>query len=84
MPDNPSGDAPASESTRFARWLDTLVPAVFESDAALARAISAPQSTILRWRRGAIPSVPYLLKLSKATGTTADVLLKIAGYEEQA
>lgn len=59
------------------------IPAVFESDAALARAIGAPQSTIHRWRRGlATPSVPYLLKLSEATGTSTETLLRIAGYRE--
>ena len=64
----------------FARWLDSLMPAVFESDAALARAIGAKQSTVMRWHRGSIPTVPYLLKLSEVTGTRIEVLLKIAGY----
>jgi len=67
----------------FTRWLDTLIPAAFETNAELARAVGVAESTILRWRRGeVIPSVPRLLKLSKATGTSTDLLLKIAGYEE--
>ena len=66
----------------FAAWLDSIVPAVFPSDAALARAIGAPQSTVLRWRHGSTPSVPYLLALTKATGVPTDHLLKIAGYRE--
>jgi transcriptional regulator with XRE-family HTH domain len=66
----------------FGRWLDSVIPAIFETDASLARAIGCPQSTIHHWRRGTTPSVPYLLKLSKATGTSTDTLLKIAGYQE--
>jgi transcriptional regulator with XRE-family HTH domain len=73
----------SSDSAAFGRWLDSLVPALFDSDAALARAVGVPQSTLLRWRRGTIPGGANLLKLSKATGTTVDTLLRIAGYEEE-
>lgn len=79
MPDdreNPAGP------TAFTRWLDGLIPAAFATNAELARAVGVAESTILRWRRGDVtPSVPHLLKLSKATGTSTDLLLKIAGYE---
>jgi hypothetical protein len=79
----PEGPEETRGPSAFAAWLDSVVPAVFPSDAALARALGAPQSTVLRWRQGKTPSVPYLLKLSKAAGTSTDTLLKIAGYREE-
>jgi transcriptional regulator with XRE-family HTH domain len=79
MPETP-GETGASSS--FASYIDSIVPAVFESDSALARAVGVHRATITRWRQGAVPTVPYLLKLSKATGMPLDSLLKIAGYRE--
>jgi transcriptional regulator with XRE-family HTH domain len=81
VPESP-GQSPAVQPTAFARWLDSLIPAVYPTDTALARAIGADKSTVSRWRRGAVPAVPQLLKLSKETGTDISALLKIAGYEQ--
>lgn len=67
--------------TPFSKWLDSIVPAVFENDAELARALGVSQSYVTRWRKGTVPSVPSLRKLHKVTGTSIEVLLKIAGYE---
>jgi len=64
----------------FASWLDSMVPAVFDTDAALARAVGVHRSYIARWRRGVTPEVPSLLKLAKVTGMSAETLLQIAGY----
>ena len=71
-----------SSANAFAKWLDGLIPAVFASDAALAEAVGVQRSTVLRWRQGQVPKVPTLLRLSKATGTSTDTLLKITGYVE--
>ena len=82
MPDDPCESTAASqEPTRFARWLESIVPAVYESDAELARALGTSQANISRWRKGTTPQVPALLKLSRLTGTSVDVLLRIAGYQ---
>jgi hypothetical protein len=40
-------------------------------------------ANITRWRRGTTPQVPALVKLSKVTGTSLDILLKIAGYQPE-
>jgi transcriptional regulator with XRE-family HTH domain len=77
-----SGENPGKrpDQTSLASWLDSMVPARFPSDAALARAVGVEQSYITRWRRGVTPSLPSLLKLAKATGTSAETLMHIAGY----
>jgi transcriptional regulator with XRE-family HTH domain len=73
-----------SERTPFAIWLDSVVvPALFPNDAALARAMDVPQTYVYRWRRGVIPQVPALAKLAKATGTSVETLLRIAGYQSE-
>lgn len=65
----------------FAHFLDGLLPALFESEAALAREIGVPQSTVGRWRRGETrPRVEQLLTLSEVTGTSVETLVRIAGY----
>lgn len=70
-----------SETAPFGHWIDGLVPAVFESEAALARAIGVPQSTVSRWRRGETrPRVEQLLTVSEVTGTSIETLVRIAGY----
>jgi transcriptional regulator with XRE-family HTH domain len=72
--------AGGSEAGSFARWLDSIVPALFPTDAALARAIGVNQSTVTRWRRGTTPQVPALYALADSTRTDISTLLKIAGY----
>ena len=61
----------------FARWLDLIEPAVIKNDAALARAVGVPRSTVTRWRRGTLPSAAHLLKLAEATGTSVDTITRI-------
>lgn len=61
-----------------------MVPAIFENDAALARAVGVNQSTVLRWRRGTVPQVPALNALAEVTGTDIATLLKIAGHGQPA
>jgi transcriptional regulator with XRE-family HTH domain len=69
------------KSTAFGRLLDGLVPAVFESEAALARQLGVPQSTVTRWRRGATrPRVEQLLTLSEVSGISIETLVRTAGY----
>jgi len=75
-------EAAAQSNTPFAKWLDSIVPAVYPSDAALARELGLAQSNVTRWRRGTVPQVPALRKLARVTGTSIDLLLKVAGYEE--
>lgn len=72
--------AGSGETGSFAHWIDSVVPAIFESDAALARAVGVNQSTVLRWRRGTAPQVPALNALAEVTGTDIATLLKIAGH----
>jgi transcriptional regulator with XRE-family HTH domain len=78
-PEEPRSDS--GETAPFGKLLDSLVPAVFESEAALARRIGVPQSTVSRWRRGATrPRVEQLLTLSEVSGISIDVLVRTAGY----
>jgi len=66
--------------SNLAQWLDSIVPAVIPSWAALARAVGVDQATVSRWRRGSTPSTPTLLRLADATNTDPAVMLRIAGY----
>ena len=75
----PMPEPPAE--TPFARWLDSVVPALYPDDSALARACDVSPSTVFRWRRGNIPKLPALLKLAAATRTSTDTLLRVAGYQ---
>ena len=78
----PPNSPESRESVPFGRWLDGLIPAVFESEAALSRAVGVPQSTVSRWRRGETrPRVEQLLTLSEVTGTSIETLVRIAGYQ---
>jgi hypothetical protein len=75
---SPSADSP------FSRWLDSIVPAIYETDAALARAIGTSRSNVTRWRAGIqSPSMPVLLRLAQATGTSIETLARIAGYSPE-
>jgi transcriptional regulator with XRE-family HTH domain len=82
MPENPvDASRGGEEVTPFGKLLDSLVPAVFESEAALARKIGVPQSTVSRWRRGSTrPRVEQLLALGEVSGISIDVLVRTAGY----
>jgi transcriptional regulator with XRE-family HTH domain len=83
MPRQQTEDTPGKR-TPFAIWLDSVVvPTLFANDAALARAMGVPQTYVYRWRRGVTPQVPALAKLAKATGTSIETLLRIAGYESE-
>jgi hypothetical protein len=72
-----------SRPTHFAALIDAIVPPLFPSDAKLAEALGAPQSTVLGWRRGAKPSTKYVLKLSDLTGMDAGALLRIAEHKRE-
>jgi transcriptional regulator with XRE-family HTH domain len=67
------------EPTALAQFIDSLIPAVFASDSALARACGVYPSTVYRWRQGDVPKAPQLLKLAEAAGMPFETLLKIAG-----
>lgn len=80
MLENPRQSAQASpQASKFAAWLDALVPAAFPNDAALAKAIGVQPSTVLRWRRGAVPANRALRAIAQATGMDLAILQKIAG-----
>ena len=80
----PANQAQGSSSeppkTPFALWLDSMIPAFIPSDAEFARRVGVNQSYVHKWRRGRRPQVPALLKFAKATGTSVETLLAIAGY----
>jgi transcriptional regulator with XRE-family HTH domain len=82
----PASSAQESSSeppkTRFALWLDSIIPAVIPSDAEFARRVGVNQSYVHKWRRGRRPQVPALLKIAEVTGTSIETLLAIAGYAE--
>jgi transcriptional regulator with XRE-family HTH domain len=86
MPNDPADPAAeerdsAGERTPFASFLDSVVPAKFKNDRALAKALGVDQSYLYRWRRGVRPQVPALLKLATVTGCSVDFLLTVAGYQ---
>lgn len=78
--DKPEQASVQPEVTNFSRWLDTIVPAMFPSDAALARAAGVPPSSLHRWRHGGLPKVPALYGLARATGASMEHLLSVTGY----
>jgi 8-oxo-dGTP pyrophosphatase MutT (NUDIX family) len=78
--DSPKKSSASPEPTNFSRWLDTIVPAMFPTDAALARAAGLPPSSLHRWRRGGLPKVPALYQLAEATGAGMEQLLAVTGY----
>jgi 8-oxo-dGTP pyrophosphatase MutT (NUDIX family) len=78
-PGEPSAQRPSA--TAFSQWLDTLVPAMFPTDAELARRAGVDRSLIPRWRRGTTtPSPRVLYSLASATGVSLEYLVTIAGY----
>lgn len=68
-----------SSARPFVHWLNTLVPAMFPSDAALARAVEISPSQVGRWRRGSIPRVDVMRRLATATGVSPEYLLWVVG-----
>lgn len=79
MPDSEEQGA-RSAPTKFALWLDSIVPAVIPTDAEFARRVGVNQSYVHRWRRGRRPQVPALIKIADVTGTNLETLLRIVGY----
>jgi transcriptional regulator with XRE-family HTH domain len=67
----------------LADWLDWLVPTVFPSYAALARATEVPESYVSRWRSGMIPEAPNLIKLANATGTNVETLGRLVAARDR-
>jgi hypothetical protein len=61
-----------------------MVPAKFPTDAAFAREVGVPRDYIFQWRRGRVPQTPLLLKIARATGTSVETLVELAGYEPPA
>ena len=85
MPKSRPEATPGSlRDTALARWLDSVIPAVFETDAALARRGGVDRSLIGKWRRGVIPQTRALMRLADETGTNPETLLRIAGYRDAA
>lgn len=76
----PEDQLASADASSFAHWLDSIVPAIFPTDAALAQAVGVNQSTITRWRRGTVPQVPALQALAEATKTDVSTLLRIAAH----
>jgi transcriptional regulator with XRE-family HTH domain len=66
--------------TKFALWLDSIIPAVIPSDAEFARRVGVYQSYVHDWRRGRRPQVASLVKIADVTGTNLETLLRIVGY----
>ena len=75
------GSSPEPPKTRFALWLDSVIPAVIPSDAEFARRVGVNQSYVHKWRRGRRPQVPALVKIADVTGTQLETLLRIVGYD---
>lgn len=71
---------PRAAPTKFALWLDSIIPAVIPTDAEFARRLGVNQSYVHRWRRGRRPQVPALIKIADVTGTDLNTLLRIVGY----
>ena len=82
MPDK-LNEAPAADRP-FALWIRSLVPGLYPSYAALARAAGTSEANVSRWRSGkTTPSVRQLAELARATGTSQDTLLRIAGRKHR-
>lgn len=79
----PRKDDNAPPPTPLAAWLDSIIPAVFASDAALANAVGVDRSLVGKWRRGMTPKVAALVRLADAAGTDIGVLMRIAGYQPE-
>lgn len=86
MSETPGADASAECSARrtaaLDRFLDTLVPAKYPTDAALARAVGVDKSLVRRWRQGMEPKAANLYGLARAAGVSVDYLITIIGYEK--
>ncbi len=77
----PARRARGQEQIPFASWLDSMIPALFANDADFARALGVNQSQVHRWRRGVVPQLNALVKMSKLTKTDIETLAQIAGYQ---
>jgi len=85
MPTNPAaGLGRSHEPIPFASWLDAIIPAIFPNDAEFARELGVAQSQVHRWRRGVVPQLDALVKMSRLTGTAVETLAKIAAYRPDA
>ena len=81
MPDRPGEQAgERSSASAFAKYIDSIIPAMYPTQAALARAVGVSTATISRWRSGTSPQMPALYALAKATGISLESLFQIAGY----
>ncbi len=84
MSESPKEAERDRDTSAFARWLDSVIPAVYRSDAALAKAVGVDRSMVGRWRRGATPQATSLIRLADATGTSLETLFRISGYRPNA
>jgi transcriptional regulator with XRE-family HTH domain len=78
MPGSPGESS--QPPSHFASWVEAVVPAIFASDSALARAAGVNRSTASRWRHGATPDLEALRALAEPSGTSFRTLRLIAGY----
>ena len=77
VPENSFG----SGASKFARWLNTVVPEIFPTDRDLARAVGVNPATVLRWRRGSFPHTPQLLRLCRLTDMDPGEMLKLMEHD---
>jgi transcriptional regulator with XRE-family HTH domain len=83
MPKSQPEVTPGSpRDTALTRWLDSVIPALFKSNAALAREIGVDRSLIGKWRQGVMPQAAALARLADKTGTDLGTLVRIAGYRD--
>ena len=81
MPDNRGSRAVKEPTaTAFAKYIDSIVPAMYPTQAALARAVGVSTATVSRWRNGMTPQLPALYALARVTGISLETLFQIAGY----
>ncbi|MGV9309555.1 MULTISPECIES: helix-turn-helix domain-containing protein [unclassified Nonomuraea] len=74
-------ETPPEESNEFWDWFSRTAAGLgYRSDASLARALDASPSTVLRWRKGARPTIAQLLKISSLFGVRLESLLVLSGH----
>ncbi|MBB4699328.1 helix-turn-helix transcriptional regulator [Sphaerisporangium siamense] len=69
-----------TEPNPFWSWLHTHAGGLgYRSEARLARALDVSPTTVMRWKRGAKPSIDQLLKIGEVLGVKLEPLLVLSG-----